>query len=116
MPAVELLVDTLATYRLTKLVVDDVITETPRDAVIVLAYAAQGRQVPDDGCETLAEAVHADADPPKVAVLLTCPWCAGMWVALGVVVARRLAPRLWSPLARALGMSAAAGLLSTLDG
>lgn len=113
---VELVVDALAAYRLTKLVVDDVITEDLRELAIDVIYATEGRQLDEEGCESVSEAVHQDPDPPKLAVLLTCPWCAGFWVSFGVVMARRLAPRSWSPLARALAFSSVAGLLSALDG
>lgn len=109
------LLDALATYRLTKLVVDDQLTAEWRDAVIEAAYNAAGRGT--EGPSEVApgawvDFVAEDADPPKLAFLVTCPWCAGMWVALGVVVVDRVAPRPWRSLRRALAMSAAAGLIA----
>lgn len=115
--------DALAAFRLTKLVVDDMLTAELRDAVIQQAYVAAGRegealrQLEERGHELrpgiwAEEVVPNDSDPPKLAFLVTCPWCAGMWVALGVVAARRLLPRAWEPLAEALALSAAAGIIA----
>lgn len=118
---IALALDALATFRLTKLVVDDQLTAELRDAVIESAYETAGRaaQMRELHPEALtypsgwAEAVVPnDPNAPKLAFLVTCPWCAGMWVALGVVAARRLVPRAWAPLARALAFSAVAGLMS----
>lgn len=123
MNALVLLADTLAAYRLTRLVVVDQLTAEPRDYLVRAAYEAAGRrsemehqhpelvtsQVPSVWADV---AVPNDADPPKLAILTTCPWCAGMWVALGVVAARNIAPRLWGPLAKALAISACSGLVA----
>jgi hypothetical protein len=38
-----------------------------------------------------------------------------VWIAAGVVVARRTAPRAWEPVARASALSAAAVLISRLE-
>lgn len=108
-------VDALATARLTRLVVADTITEPLRQRAIRAAYARAGRET-----YFTIESQHSDPEgivtadpmPPKLAYLVTCPWCAGMWVALGVVVIRRVAPRAWRPLARALAMSEAAGVIA----
>lgn len=50
---------------------------------------------------------------PKVAELLGCPWCAGFWISIGVIAARRFAPRLWDPCARVLATGAIAGILGS---
>jgi hypothetical protein len=121
--ALALAVDALATFRLTKLVVDDQLTAEARDAVIEAAYESAGRaremrHLHPEVAESRMPSVWADCvvpnddDPPKLAFLVTCPWCAGMWVALGVTALRSIAPRLWEPLARALALSAVAGLVS----
>lgn len=80
-----LLVDTLAVLRLTRLVTRDRITRRPRNWV------------------------WEHASEP-IAGLVDCPWCVSMYVAFGVVAARRFAPRAWSPIAAALAMSEVAGL------
>lgn len=95
--------------------VADEITRPLREAAIRKAYASSGRA--DDLAELLewgtpADAVAADKEPPKLAFLVTCPWCAGMWVGLGAVAARTVAPRSWSRLARALAASELAGKLA----
>jgi hypothetical protein len=51
-------------------------------------------------------------DEPYVVELLECPWCMGVYVAGFVFVARRVAPRAWTPLARVLALSATTGLLT----
>lgn len=113
----DLAVDALAAYRLTRLVTADSITQAPRDALIEATYTAAGRAedmrsgADAQGWQGVAE---ADPDVPKLAELVTCRWCAGMWVSLGIVlVARRF--RWWPPIAQALAMSAAAALLAQLE-
>lgn len=109
---VDLLVDVLATYRLTRLATADVISEPARAAVL--------RRVgvePPSGEEdlTAVEMVEALKDPPRLATLVTCRWCAGVWIAAGVTVARLLAPRAWAPISRGLALSASAVLLARLE-
>jgi hypothetical protein len=86
-------------------------------ALIDMAYSVAGRHpsmaaaAEGQGWQAVAE---ADPDVPKLAELVTCRWCAGMWVSLGIVlVARRF--RWWPPIAQALAMSAAAALLAQLE-
>lgn len=61
------------------------------------------------------EVVDATTDAPKLARLITCRWCAGMWIAGGVVAARRIAPTRCDPAAKALALSATAVLISGLE-
>lgn len=122
-----LLVDAVAVYRLTKLITDDSLTQPLRDRIIEAGYIGEGRGErakasaqqrwgTDDWQEgDWQRVVEEDALPPKVAVLVTCRWCAGMWVSLGVVATRRLFPRAWPPLAEALAFSAGAALLAGLE-
>ena len=107
-----LLLDGLATYRLTRLATADVISEPVRMAVLRKAGAE-----PPPGTEdpTAQEVVESLKDPPRLATLVTCRWCAGMWIAAGVTAARLVVPRLWDPLSRALALSAGAALLSRLE-
>lgn len=89
-------VDALAVARVTRLINEDRIPfGGVRDAI--LARAAR------DGGGLGSES--------KLAELVTCPWCMSMWVAGGVLVARR--SRFWRPLALVLAMSEVAGLLAT---
>jgi len=85
-------VDALAAFRLTRLVAEDVILDEPRDALAARIGEAH----------------------PRLSEALYCPWCVGVWLSLGVVVLRRAVPRAWPLLARALALSAVAGLLADL--
>jgi hypothetical protein len=42
-----------------------------------------------------------------------CAWCMSLWVAVAVHAARRLAPRVWDPLAHILAASTLTGLVTT---
>jgi hypothetical protein len=134
MTPLELATDALAAYRLTKLITDDYLLRGVRERVIVRAYHADEVDGLDAHTRDLLDRiqhdpslVRLDADdywqavveeddrPPKLAVLVTCRWCAGVWVGLGVVAARRVAPRAWSPIAQALALSAIAGWGTRLE-
>jgi hypothetical protein len=96
--ALQLLIYALAVARVTGLITTDSITEDARDAVIGWL---------DDRPKTLGA---------YLATLITCPWCAGMWVSLIA------APLVWiwgdSPVmlipALALAFSQATGMVSNL--
>jgi hypothetical protein len=106
------LVDALATYRLTRLATADVISEPVRMAVLRRTGA---EPPPGEDDPTAQEVVESLTDPPRLATLVTCRWCAGMWIAAGVTAARLAAPRAWEPVSRGLALSAAAVLLSRLE-
>lgn len=124
---VELGLDALAAYRLTRLVSADVITRPLRVRVYRHAYGAlehaprdyyDGDDHPsrppmsEDEWEQLA---FNDQDAPKLVELVHCRWCVGVYAGFGVLVARRLAPRWWDPIARALSLAAAAALIAGLE-
>lgn len=83
------LVDTLAVCRLTRLITKDTFPPAQKFRDNVLEGGAPG----------------------WAAELVECPWCISFWVALGVGAARRLAPRVWDPVAKALAASFIAGAL-----
>lgn len=123
---IDLLLDVVAAYRLTKLVTDDVITQHTRDEIIRHAYEAEpehhdvARSLIAEGHDVRKprgwqQLVELDDDPPKMATLITCRWCAGMWIGAGVVLARRVAPRSWDVAARALTLSAGSALVAGLE-
>jgi hypothetical protein len=123
-PVIVLVLDALAVFRLTRLVTEDVLLTDAREDVIRWAYrqrVSRGRGLPDMTCgaegapDAWAMGMRMDPDPPKLATLVTCRWCAGMWISLAVVAARRLFPRAWPPLAKALAFSAGAALLAGLE-
>lgn len=112
--ALDLIVDGLATYRLTRLATADVISEPFRRSLVGRALGWNEEEIAAV-TPTAQEAVEAEEDPPKVARLVTCRWCAGVWIAAGVVVARRALPGAWEPVARASALSAVAVLVSRLE-
>lgn len=83
-------VDALATARLTRLVTNDTIIDRLRWPIV--RASADGRL------------------PEWCGAFIRCPWCVGMWAALGVLAARRINPRVWTPIATALACSEVAGL------
>jgi len=87
---VRLLIDGLAVYRITRLIVEDSILAGPRNRALA----------------------WADVHAPKVSEWASCYWCSGLWVAAGVMIVRRTHPRAWPPVAEALALSAVAGILS----
>lgn len=114
---IEALLDTLACYRLTRLITRDGLTVDLRAAVIRAAYGSQDAlALPlPSWWETPAEweeRAREDDDPPKLAELILCPWCVSVWVAAGVLIARSRFPRAWAPVARLLALAAAAALVA----
>lgn len=81
-----LLIDALATFRLTRLITTDRITRGPRNAL--------------------------EQRGGELGYWVGCDWCASAAVGIGVVLARRFTPRLWGPLAEALAFSAITGLIA----
>lgn len=88
-------VDALAVARLTRLLIEDRVPfGMVRRAILDRAW----------------ERAEPGGTTPPVAEFLSCPWCASMWVAGGVLVVRR--SRFWRPLALVLAASEVAGLLA----
>lgn len=82
--------DVLATYRVTRLIVEDEITEPVRDLV-------WKRFSPEE---------------TKIGYLLTCPHCTSVWVAAFVAAARIISPKTTQPAVRALALAGAVSLLN----
>ncbi len=126
---IPLLLDALATFRLSRLVTTDAILNGPRDNLVWRSYQAsiptskgkipgvlaeeQGVDLSTPGGWT--ELAQVDPHVPKLAKLISCRWCASVWIGFGVVIARRWMPRQWAPVAEALALSAVAGLLVGLE-
>lgn len=116
MSPLDLIIDGLATYRLTRLATADVISEALRRSVVERSVSRTlDEPIDTSTSDTAQELVESLPDPPRIASLVTCRWCAGMWIAGGVVAARQAAPRAWTPVAQALALSAAATLLARLE-
>jgi hypothetical protein len=114
-PWLDLVVDGLATYRLTRLATADVISEPARMAVLRRVGLDPPAEPEAEAPPTAQAVVEESPDPPKVATLVTCRWCAGVWIAGGVALARRVAPSAWDPVARGLALAAGAVLLARLE-
>lgn len=90
---VDLLVDGLAVYRLTRLLTLDSLPPVRHARDKVLARWSES----------------------EWSELAVCPWCLSVWLAAAVVAARAVAPRAWSPVAKVLAASAVAGWLSSRE-
>jgi hypothetical protein len=90
---VDLAVDALAVYRLTRLATVDTFPAAASARERVTRWARNN-------------------DRPAVEELIHCPWCIGFWIATGAVLVRAATPRAWGPFARALALSAAAGVIA----
>lgn len=102
-----LLVDALATFRLTVLVTADAITDRWRDWIRRRGwtYDAGRPELPIPVPTMLGARFRA------LHTLVTCPWCISIWLAAGVVIVTRLVPDVWQYAAMALALSAVAGRL-----
>jgi hypothetical protein len=142
--ALDLAIDSLAVYRLTRLVTRDRVLRSARARWIKASYGVDidrrlrehrekngtlddKTDVPKWAAETYDwmeatadhewdQVVDGDDGAPMLAYLARCPWCVSIYVGLGVTIARLVAPRAWSLIARALAASAVAGLVQTNDG
>lgn len=102
----DLALDALAVHRLTRLVTADTITRPLRALLIGMAYEATDNfeRVADMNLAGLSidrtwdtprsdreweDRALADDDAPRLAELVTCRWCASMWIAGAVYVVRR---------------------------
>lgn len=83
--ALDLTVDALAVFRLTRLAGEDTIFDRPREWAVMNG-------------------------PDWARDLLTCPHCLSIYMGAGAVVMRTMAPRLWKPLSRVLALSALTSL------
>ena len=112
--ALTLVVDALSAYRITRLITKDTLTEEFRERVIAVSYDVE-RDHPEPsftGPRTWHETFENDDDPPKLAYLITCPFCVSVYVAAGVVVARSLVPWAWRPVARAAALAGVVALIA----
>jgi len=113
----DLAIDLLATHRLTRLVTADVLTQSARDRLVGWSYRQRGWTEDDTDIEPASGwADYAQVDPtaPKLATLLTCRWCASVYLGAAVVAARRWLPG-WGYVATALAASSAAALLAAME-
>jgi len=88
--AVSVITDTVATYRLTKLIMEDRITEDLRALIF--------DKFPRDS---------------KMSYLLTCPWCVSVWAGMAIFTLRRISPETADIVSGLLAASAVTGVIYT---
>ena len=117
----------LAAHRATRLITTDRITRPWRRRRIEAAYEAAHRtrdgrpdwplELADKITEAMVaddweRAVRLDPSPPRAAVWLTCPWCAGVWVAGAVTVLDAVGGRWWRVVRSGLAVADLVGLIA----
>lgn len=114
----------LAAHRATRLVTKDDITEKIRDGIVRRAYlksagldrpsiAEREGWAPEGGWSLYAE--H-DNDAPALATLVTCRWCASIWLTSGLLLVGFLFPKPARVLRYVLAGSSIAVLLARIEG
>lgn len=98
-----LVLDGLAVYRITRLIVKDTFppVKRVREAVETWAIQPAQRRSPIEG--------HALGE------LVSCPHCMGFWVAAAVVAARLVAPRWWDPIGKAFALAGVVSLVAEVE-
>lgn len=93
----------LATHRLSRLVTLDQVTSPFRAPFTRFEdYASEGE---------VTETARGTGFKQVIGDLVTCPYCAGVWVATGLRLGRAFAPRLTNLAAEVLALSAASNFL-----
>lgn len=112
-------IEALCVYRITRLVVEDYLFQVQREAIIRFAYQRKGHStgahVPPGGW---IRQLEDDDAPPHLAYLITCPWCASMYVAAVVAGLGAIFVTDWGvaiTVAAAFAVSAVCGLIATFD-
>lgn len=114
MTPLDLIIDALAVHRITRLVTRDTITRTPRAAIIRWAYRNRSAWTATVATDAQIESVvHGDDDAPKLATLVTCPWCVSIYAAFLVAASHQV--RWARPIRYALALSSIAALISTRE-
>lgn len=99
MTPTDLVTDTLATVRLTRLVLDDEITEPLRTrALDALIHTGETRP-------------ELKPFTDKIEYLLSCPWCTSVWAGAAVFILRRYAPETADLVNGALASSLVTGVV-----
>lgn len=116
------IINSLVAFRLTRLLIDDMLPPFPYLRDKLSRWADQryrttlwgpDRTLTEDQANqklTLTGGQHT------LAYLITCYWCAGFWISLAVVLAASLTPAaVWAVLALPFALSAVVGLLAHLS-
>jgi len=114
-----LIIDALAVFRLTRLIVADGIFDRPRNWILTRFPGAETEFYADAVERVPRRLVPVSGSSPRVWVavepswlgrLLECCWCVSVWTAAGVVVARQMWGW-WEWPALVLAYAAVAGML-----
>ena len=89
---VDFLILSLACYRITRLIIEDTITEPLRERV--------WKRFPPEST--------------RIGYLFTCPWCTGFWVSVLIVAAYLLLPSATIAIALVFAFSAVVGIIDTI--
>ena len=111
------LIDALAVARLTRLVTKDAITSPVRDAIEARSVKMVAVKCISSSCSASEHQTESGDVQPWAFLrdLTDCGWCSSFWLAAGVVTARKVAPRAWTPIAYGLALAAVAGWLTNRD-
>lgn len=102
-----LVVLTLASYRLTHLIVFDEIVSFIRDPFLTISYEQ------DDNGQVIRQVeVKGTGLRHWIGMLLSCYWCVGLWSSLGIVLLYWFFPVLF-PLWLILAIAGAAAIIET---
>lgn len=114
----DLAFDCAAAYRITRLITSDKVLLPLRARVIRYSYSKTLGQVAEPWSslrdEDWEQQVLDDDYAPKLATLITCRFCVGVYAGVAVCIARRYLPG-WPHMARALTVASAATLISGLE-
>lgn len=107
------IVNALAAFRVTRLLVVDGVPPLPRvrAAILRFALARWRKRHPPYGVDQVRDVY---GDEPPLASLITCAWCVGWWVSAAVAVLATVAAPWWYLLAGALALSAITGIVTMI--
>ena len=96
--AFDMVVDVLAAYRLTRLATADIISEPARQTAVTQAPSGVRPCTGNGSCaDSRSSSSRPSKTPTKLARLITCRWCAGVWIAGAVIAATPLPPEDGTP-------------------
>lgn len=105
----------LASYRVTRLVTTDKITEPIFEPLRQRLESRWIRKHTRPGSPEEFDAIESEKFNSKAAYLLSCPWCLGFWVSGAGTLLVSLVYGLDYPILTWLAVSTAVGLLGQLD-
>lgn len=119
-PALWLVINTLAVYRLTRLVVKDSVLARPRRWLDDLDTQKDGRPFERDPeadptrgrRRAKVQVTSANAAYRFATAIVACPWCLAVWIAAVVIALTWAIPSIWAYPAFGLALAAGTGWLA----